>query len=339
RETFVLYDANKAKIEKQCDEIGRKSLFISDITEPYGYEDFLQVQVAFREKIIQEVAELVKAEIYEANQICNIFKKKKSEISLIPAAFSAMFLNSVSSALTECFTSSLKSVASLVGINREDKIRMILKLSLHLQNHQMCFAPNIKELCLEFEKLVNEMEASLCQLMVFEETLIGDVDAKERFLEDVRNSETVQGLKQEIDFGLYLLYKAEKNYKSEWNSYSCLWETSKIDILKRYQERGWNAIEFETDINRFLEIGKNVLLIPRYTALEFCLVDCQQLKDSAAACAEEWKTELGSILSQISCSNLQNAFDLFELTAANHSVESFSLILEGSKRILAIFNS
>ncbi|CAL1298112.1 unnamed protein product, partial [Larinioides sclopetarius] len=312
RETFVLYDANKAKIEKQCDEIGRKSLFISDITEPYGYEDFLQVQVAFREKIIQEVAELVKAEIYEANQICNIFKKKKSEISLIPAAFSAMFLNSVSSALTECFTSSLKSVASLVGINREDKIRMILKLSLHLQNHQMCFAPNIKELCLEFEKLVNEMEASLCQLMVFEETLIGDVDAKERFLEDVRNSETVQGLKQEIDFGLYLLYKAEKNYKSEWNSYSCLWETSKIDILKRYQERGWNAIEFETDINR-------------YTALEFCLVDCQQLKDSAAACAEEWKTELGSILSQISCSNLQNAFDLFELTAAKFKEDPCNL--------------
>ncbi|KAF8783159.1 Dynein heavy chain 2 like protein [Argiope bruennichi] len=293
RETFFLYDANKTKIEKQCGEIGRKSLFNTDITEPFDYAEFI-----------------------------------RNQVSQIPAAFSEMFLSSVSSALTECLISSLKSVASLVGVNRDDKIRMIIKLSLHLRDHQMCFIPNIKELCLGFEKLMNEMEESLGELMVFEENLIGDVDAKEHFSEKVRNSKTVQELKQEIDFGLYLLYKAEKNYKSEWNSYSCLWETSKIDILKGYQERGWNALEFEGDINRFLEIGKNVLLIPRYTALEFCIVDCQYLKDAAVACAEEWKTELGSILSKIACSNLQNAFDLFELTSANQSMERFPLILK-----------
>lgn len=66
----------------------------------------------------------------------------------------------------------------------------------------------------------------------------------------VTNSKSLQELKKEIDFGLYLLYKAEKNYNSEWNPCATLWETSKIDLLKRYQETGWKVENFERDITR-----------------------------------------------------------------------------------------
>ncbi|GFT64974.1 dynein heavy chain 2, axonemal [Nephila pilipes] len=316
KEIFSQYETNKIKIQNQCEEIGRKSLFNSHINEPQEHRDFLQTQEVFREKGIQEVAELIKAEIYEANQICNIFLKKKSEVNQVPAVFPTMFLTLISSALIKCYITSLKVVASLIGANRANKIRMIFKLYLNLGDHQMCFVPNFKEFCLSIEKVIDDIETALATLMVFEENLIGDIDAKNYFLENVRNTENIQSLKQEIDYGLYLLYEAEKNYKLEWKPYACLWETSKKDLLKGYEEKGWNAFDFEADINRFLEIGKKVLLIPRYKALEFSIVDCQHLKDSAVACSKEWKTELGSILKKISCSNLQNAFDLFEVTSS-----------------------
>ncbi|GFR02732.1 dynein heavy chain 2, axonemal, partial [Trichonephila clavata] len=316
KEIFSQYETNKIKIQKHCEEIGKKSLFNSQIYGPHEYEDFIQIQETFREEEIQEVAELLKTEIFEANQICNIFLKKKSEVNQVPAAFSTMFLSAVSSSMIKCYITSLKAAASLIGANRTNKIRMILKLYLNLGDHQMCFVPNFKELCLSIEKIINDMETALASHMTFEENLIGDIDAKNYFLENVKNTEDIQTLKQEIDYGLYLLYEAEKNYKSEWEPYNCLWETSKIDLLKGYKEKGWNAYDFEADINRFLEIGEKVLQIPRYKALEFCIVDCLHLKDSAVARAKGWKTELGFILREITCSNLQNAFDLFETTTS-----------------------
>ncbi|GFU64668.1 dynein heavy chain 2, axonemal [Trichonephila clavipes] len=281
KEMFSQYETNKIKIQKQCEEIGKKSLFDSQIYGPHEYEDFIQIQV---------------------NQV--------------PAAFPTMFLSTVSSSMIKCYITSLKAAASLIGANRTNKIRMILKLYLNLGDHQMCFVPNFKELCLSIEKIINDMEKALASLMMFEENLTGDIDAKNYFLENVKNTKDIQTLKQEIDYGLYLLYEAEKNYKSEWEPYDCLWETSKVDLLKGYKEKGWNAYDFEADINRFLEIGEKVLQIPRYKALEFCIVDCLHLKDSAVARSKEWKNELGSILREITCSNLQNAFDLFETTTS-----------------------
>ncbi|PRD20047.1 UNVERIFIED_CONTAM: hypothetical protein NCL1_55693 [Trichonephila clavipes] len=263
KEMFSQYETNKIKIQKQCEEIGKKSLFDSQIYGPHEYEDFIQIQETYRESEIQEVAELLKSEIFEANQICNIFLKKKSEVNQVPAAFPTMFLSTVSSSMIKCYITSLKAAASLIGANRTNKIRMILKLYLNLGDHQMCFVPNFKELCLSIEKIINDMEKALASLMMFEENLTGDIDAKNYFLENVKNTKDIQTLKQEIDYGLYLLYEAEKNYKSEWEPYDCLWETSKVDLLKGYKEKGWNAYDFEADINRFLEIGEKVLQIPR----------------------------------------------------------------------------
>ncbi|GIY11129.1 dynein heavy chain 2, axonemal [Caerostris extrusa] len=187
--------------------------------------------VSFREERFREIAELVKAQIYEANLICNIFKKEKNE---------------------------------------------------------MCFIPNFKEICLSFENFIKEIEAGLREFMSFEEHLTGGKDGP--------------NLKNAINMiGIFTLASGKP---IKWN------------FLTGYGERGWNADDFEEDINRFLDVGQKVLLIPRYKALEFCLVDCHYLKDSAVSCAEQWKNELGSILHKIASSNLKNAFDLFELTSS-----------------------
>lgn len=63
-----------------------------------------------------------------------------------------------------------------------------------------------------------------------------------------------------------------------------------------------------------MNIASKVSLIQRYRSLDYCISDCSLLKKSAISYSEKWKNELGSVFKNISCSNLQNAYDLIELS-------------------------
>ncbi|KAG8188595.1 hypothetical protein JTE90_005951 [Oedothorax gibbosus] len=315
KEVFSAYDTCKLKLKECNEKIATKSLFSTKVVAPLKYEDFIHMQVLWKESILQEISELIECEIYEANQVRNVFKKKKLENGSLPAAFTRKVIDLVCAALVGCYETSLKEATVLFGANRRNKIKRILNIELTLKNRQLCYIPNFKELCTGIDGLFKNIEESLSACMTFEGLMSENVDQQKYFMENVSSSNGVQELKKEIEFGLILLYEAQKSYIADWNPCACLWQTAKIDLLKNYQDTGWKAENFEKDISRFLDIGEKAKLYSRYKVLEFCIVDCQNLKDSAAACAEEWRTELGLVLRKISSTNLQNAFDLFELTA------------------------
>lgn len=71
----------------------------------------------------------------------------------------------------------------------------------------------------------------------------------QEFQEKVKNSNTIKEVSSKIDFGLYVLHAAQKQYIEEWKTFNRLWEADKTAILTEYKSKKWEASCFEDDIN------------------------------------------------------------------------------------------
>lgn len=66
---------------------------------------------------------------------------------------------------------------------------------------------------------------------------------------------------------------------------------------------------------RFEDMAEKILHVQRFKPLDFCICDCSSLKNMAVAYSQEFKKELGSVFKDILSLNLQNAYDLINLTS------------------------
>lgn len=64
-----------------------------------------------------------------------------------------------------------------------------------------------------------------------------------------------------------------------------------------------------------MDIAKKIPYIRSLYAVDFCISDCSSFKIQAVQCFEEWKEDIGSVFNTILCQNLQNAYDLVEITS------------------------
>ena len=75
------------------------------------------------------------------------------------------------------------------------------------------------------------------------------------------------------------------------------------------------SIVIYTNHFRFEDIANKILHVQRFKVLDFCVCDCSNLKNVAVTYSKEFKSELGSVFNDILSLNLQNAYDLIDLTS------------------------